>query len=192
MFRLEAALGLQAALRLAGGHADGLMLLPTQPEAVWRSFAAALICWPAFIALRLMVYAETGSDLGIGLIIVIETCAYAVSWFGFALASRHLAGLLGVQLRWPRFLAAWNWTNVLQYLLAMAGELPNWLGLPRAVLIATTVVAGLAAIFVEWQSVRLALGLRGPLAALVVVLDIAVSLLARGVADAVLASAASS
>lgn len=189
MFRLEAALGLRGALRLARGYPDGLMLLPTQADAVWRSCIAAVICWPAFLALRMLFYADAAPALSIGLIIVIETCAYLVAWFGFALASRHLATALGVGLRWPRFLAAWNWTNVVQYMLALVGGTPNWLSLSGPLLVVTTVLAGVAAIFVEWQAVRFALGLRGPLAALVIVLDIAVALLARAMADGVVASA---
>lgn len=190
MFRLEAALGLRGALRIAGGNADGLMLMASRPDAVWRSFGAALICWPAYLALRLMVHADTGSELSLGLLIAIESCAFAAAWFGFALASAPIAEALGAGALWPRFLAAWNWTNVVQYLFVLAGEVPGWIGLPRSVAMFTAIVALVGAISVEWQAARLALNLRGGQAAMVVVADIALSLLVRGVADAVLVSAA--
>ncbi len=191
MFRLEAALGLQGAFRLAGGNGDGLSLLPTQPDAVWRSCAAALICWPAYMALRLMAYAETTSEVGLGALVAIETSSFVAAWFGFALASIPIAEAMGAGPLWPRFLAAWNWTNVVQYLFVLAGEVPGWLGFPRAIAIFAAVVALVAAISVEWQAARLALGLRGGQAALVVLADIALSLLVRGVADGVLGSAGS-
>ena len=190
MFRLEAALGLRGALRLAGGNADGLSLLPTQPEAVWRSCAAALICWPAYMALRLMTYAESATEVGLGMLVLTETCAFVAAWFGFALASAPIAEALGAGALWPRFLAAWNWTNVVQYLFVLAGEVPGWLGLPRPVAVFAAVVAMVAAIGVEWQAARLALGVRGGQAAMVVAADIALSLLVRAVADGVLAPGA--
>ncbi len=190
MFALEAALGLRGALRIAGGNSDGLALLPTRPDAVWRSCAAALICWPAYMALRLMVHAEATPDLDVGTLIAIETCAFVIAWFGFALASAPIANALGAGPLWPRFLAAWNWTNVVQYLFVLAGEMPGWLGLPRGIAVFAAVIALVGAISVEWQAARLALGLRGGQAALVVLADIALSLLVRGVADGMLASAA--
>lgn len=189
MFALEAALGLRGALRIAAGYPDGLALMPTRGDAVWRSFGAALICWPAYIALRLLALPETDTGPGLLLLVVIETIAYTCAWFGFALASAPLADALGAAPLWPRFLAAWNWTNVVQYLFVIGGETPGWLGLPEGIAVFSALVALIASLSVEWQAARFALNLPGGKAALVVLVDVALSLVVRAVADAVLASA---
>ena len=42
-----------------------------------------------------------------------------------------LAQAAGRGAEWPHFIAAWNWSQVVQYLLLLAVSLPPLLGLPR-------------------------------------------------------------
>ena len=81
----------------------------------------------AFLGLRFLS-AEAPADAR-GLFA--DLCAYAASWAGYALASRVVAERLGVLPRWPRFIAAWNWANVVQYLVLLGLTLPAAFGLPE-------------------------------------------------------------
>ena len=52
--------GLQAALRLAGGRADGVALVPGDHKTIARSFWSIGLCVPPVIARLLMSWADTG------------------------------------------------------------------------------------------------------------------------------------
>ena len=52
--------GMQAALLLARGRADGLRYVEDDMAGAARSFWAMAICLPAFVCLRLLAWTETG------------------------------------------------------------------------------------------------------------------------------------
>lgn len=169
------------ALLLARGRASGLALIEGTAGGAWRSFFAAFLCLPAFLALRFFAWAEGGMpEDSLVRPLVAELIGYATAWAAFALASLPLAEAWGRGAQWPRFLAAWNWTNVVQYLVLLALALPGALGLP-AVVGQVTMLAGLGyAVWIEWFVARTALGLDGSKAAMLVVLDLAIGLFLGG------------
>jgi len=173
--RLQISAGLYGAFLLARGRTEGLLLAALSPEGVARSFWAAALCLPAFLGLRFLS-SETSPDLGS---LVADLSAYAASWAGYALASRWTAERLGVLNRWPRFIAAWNWCNVVQYLLLVLilpvppGLVATWLGL---------VTAGYT-LWLEWFVAREALGIPRGRAIGLVALDVAISLFLTGFVD---------
>ncbi len=178
---MSAADGIAAALLLARGRAEGLALLPSTMEGAASSFRAALVCLPAFLALRLLAWSDGAAPpAGIAVALVAEVLGFAISWAGFALASLAVATQAGRAPAWPRFIAAWNWTNLVQYLLLVALAVPPLLGLPQGV----STVLGLAALgyalWLEWFVTRSALALPGATAAMVVALDLAIGLVASG------------
>ena len=65
--------------------------------------------------------------------LTLQLLGYVIDWAGFALLTRWLAGTVGRGHVWPRFIAVWNWCNVIQYLLLVAAALPPLLGLPDIV-----------------------------------------------------------
>ena len=157
------ATGVQAALMLARGRPDGLTLLaasddePAQAVAS-RSFWAAALCLPAFVCLQLIDLAQEPrlpphAAHGFAL----QLLGYAIDWAGFALLTRWLAGVMGRGARWPTFIAAWNWCNVVQYLLLVVASLPPLLGLPDIVGETAWLVATGWALWLEWYATRLAL-----------------------------------
>jgi hypothetical protein len=170
------AAGLQAALLLARGRADGIGLLVAEDEPAMaiaaRSFWAAALCLPAFVCLQLIDIAQEPklpphAAHGFAL----QLLGYAIDWAGFALLTRWLARTLGLGTRWPTFIAAWNWCNVVQYLLLVVASLPPLLGMPDIVGETAWLVATGWALWLEWYATRLALGVTGLQAVGLVLLD---------------------
>ena len=82
---------------------------------------------------------------------------------------------------WPRFITLWNWCNVVQYLMLVAAALPGLLGLPDVVGQTAWLVALGWALWLEWFMTGLALAIPAPMAATLVILDVAIGLIVAGV-----------
>jgi hypothetical protein len=172
------ATGLQAALLLARGRPEGVGLLVAEGEqsrlTAARSFWAAALCLPAFVCLQLIDWAEApkpGVPPHAAHEFALQLLGYAIDWAGFALLTRWLAATLDREKRWPVFIAAWNWCNVVQYLLLVIASLPPLLGLPAIVGETAWLVATGWAIWLEWFATRLALDISPVQAIGLVLLD---------------------
>jgi hypothetical protein len=175
------AAGLAGAFLLGRGRKEGLALMEATPEGAWRSFAAALVCLPAFLAIRFLAWASLGLPPGgLGRALVAEITGYVIAWFAFALISLPLAQAWGKGREWPRFIAAWNWTNVVQYIVLFALTLPGAVGLGGTVAQVLTLVGLAYAVWLEWFVVRAALGVNGGRAAALVAADLMLGLFLGG------------
>lgn len=182
--RLVISAGLAGAFLLARGRAEGLALMETTPAGAWRSFIVAAICLPAFLALRAFAWAQGGAGVEVlGRPLVAELITYVLGWTVFALASSWVSGLLGRGAAWPRFIAAWNWTNIVQYLLWLALAVPIAFGASGLVIQALTLAAFGYLIWLEWFTVRAALGVSGRQATAVVFLDLVIGVFLAGLAQ---------
>jgi hypothetical protein len=171
--------GLRGASMLARGRPEGLMLIESSPAGVARSFWAAALCLPGFLALRLLGWAETGVP-DVGRSLVAELLGYACTWAGFALASLPLAEATGRRAEWPQFIAAWNWANVVQYLVLLALTVPAWLGLPSLLANGLGLAALGYALWLEWFVAKAALRVSGGRAAGFVLLDLMLGIFVGG------------
>jgi hypothetical protein len=167
---------LRGALFLARGRVEGIMLMPISTEGAKRSFWAAVFCLPIFLVLRLVLSDVPLTSRGM----VAELCGFAAGWAGYALATLPMAVAAGRAPLWPRFLATWNWTSLVQYgvilLLGLIGELglPDWLG-------QATELAGLGyALWLQWFATSLALQVSGARAAGFVLLDLVLGMVLSG------------
>jgi hypothetical protein len=151
------------------------------PEGAWRSFRAALICLPGFLAVRLFAWASFGMPAG-GFLrgVVAELIGYVIAWTAFALISLSIAVGWGRVNAWPRFIAAWNWTNVVQYLVLVVLAVPAMLGAPSGVAQVLSVIGLGYAVWLEWFVARHALGVDGGRAAALVGVDLALGLFLGG------------
>jgi hypothetical protein len=173
--------GIAGALLLARGRTEGLALVETSADGAWRSFAAALICLPALLAIRFFSWASMGvPEDGIVRALIAEITAYTISWAGFALLTLPLAKSWGRDSDWPRFIAAWNWTNIVQYALMLALTVPGVIGLPNAIVQVLMLVGIAYACWLEWFVARNALGVDGQKAAALVGLDLFLGLFLAG------------
>lgn len=175
--------GLHGAWLLARGEAAGALLLPDDAAGARRSFWAMAISLPGFLCLRLIDWTSQRPDHP-GHALALDLLSYAVGWMGFAVASHHLARMLGRAPLWPRFIAAWNWCNVVQYLLLVAAALPGLAGAPAMVDQVAGLVALGWALWLEWFAAKLTLRLSGLAAAGLVVMDVAIGVMLAGVVGA--------
>ena len=177
--------GLRGVLTLARGQAHGAMLIEDTPEGAARSFWSAAICLPGFLALVMLDWAEDPPAAGVAYALLVQIVAHAAGWAGFAVASQALAQAAGRGAEWPHFIAAWNWANVVQYLLLLAVSLPPLLGLPQPLASALAVATLGYQLWLVWFLAKTTLRSRG-LAIAVLGLDLVV-----GVAVAVLVASLS-
>ena len=177
--------GLRGVLTLARGQAHGAMLIEDTPEGAARSFWSAAICLPGFLALVMLDWAEDPPAAGVAYALLVQIVAHAAGWAGFAVASQALAQAAGRGAEWPHFIAAWNWANVVQYLLLLAVSLPPLLGLPQPLASALAVATLGYQLWLVWFLAKTTLR-SGGLAIAVLGLDLVV-----GVAVAVLVASLS-
>jgi hypothetical protein len=173
--------GLQGALLLARGRADGLRYVEDDMAGAARSFWAAAICLPAFICLRLLAWTSEGLPPHAAHEFALDLLTYGIGWCGFAVLSRRLVGAMGLAARWPRCIALWNWCNVVQYLLLVVFSIPGLLGAP-ALLDQAAQLFGLGwALWLEWFAFRLTLGIGIIPAIGLVAVDVAIGVLLAAV-----------
>ena len=173
--------GLRGAFMLARGQAHGLMLVEDTTLGARRSFLAAAICLPAFLALRLMAWSEGGAPArGVAFALVAELASYTIAWVGFALASLPMAQAAGRGKEWAHFLAAWNWGNVVQYAVLLTLTVPAMLGLPTTLAYGLGLAAFGYALWLEWFIAKEALKIPGLRAVIFVLLDLLLGVFING------------
>ena len=151
--------GLQGALLLARGRSDGVRYVEDDIAGAARSFWAAAICLPAFVCLRLLAWTSEGMPAHPAHVFALDLVTFGVGWCAFAVLSHRLVGAMGLGARWPRFIALWNWCNVVQYMLLVVFSIPGLLGAP-APLDQVSQLFGLGwALWLEWFAFRLTLGI---------------------------------
>jgi hypothetical protein len=172
--------GLHAALLFARGRSEGLRYVEADMAGATRSFWAIAICLPAIVCLQLMTWMQYGVPSHAGHAMGLDIIGYLVGWLAFALLSFHLAPRFGSGARWPRFIAAWNWCNVIENLLLVLGGIPGLLGAPPIIDEAAQIAAIGWALWIEWFATKQALGTTNMVAVLLVVLDQVIGLLLAG------------
>lgn len=177
-----AGLGVHAAALLARGRPEGVRLVGDDMQGAARSFWAVALCVPAFACLRLIDWTEGGVPAHPAHDFAADFAVFLLGWLAFAIVSHKLAARIGRADRWPRFIALWNWCNVVQYTLLVGAGLPGLFGAPEIVSQTAELVAIGWSLWLEWYAARLTLGLRPLAAAGVVLLDVSVGLLIAALA----------
>jgi hypothetical protein len=175
---------IHGALLLARGRPDGLELITAPPgeelATAARSFVAVPLCLPAFLCLHLLDWTTGTMPQFPTRAFSSDLIGFAIGWVGFALASHRFAAVMDRSEMWPRFIATWNWCNVVQYLMLVAAAVPAVLGAPWFLVQSAWLVALGWAMWLEWYASRLALGVPGGVAVGLVLLDFGLGLLIVG------------
>jgi hypothetical protein len=181
----EMQLAVGGALRLARGDRSGLGFFDASIDGFWRSFRAAAICYPLYLLLlSFRVTAPQWAASGIATILVVETIAYVISWVAFPLAILPLARWLDREERFLAFMVAYNWSQIPQTVLFVIVGLDRATGLlpPSAAQLADLAAASAVLVY-EWYIARVALGVSGVRAILVVAVDVALAVVLSNVAE---------
>jgi len=159
---------LNAAVLLAFGRQAGMRLFETadreEASVAARSFFAAAISLPAFVCLHLLDWIAAGPPAHAAREFTLDLAGYGLYWAGYAVLSHAIVAAIGRADLWPRYITAWNWCNVVQYLLVTAAALPILIGLPGWIAQAAGLIAMGWAFWLEWFITRTALE-TGPISA---------------------------
>jgi hypothetical protein len=171
----EIVAGARGITQLTFGQAAGIRAFTNDIATTRRSFVTALFALPIFIMFHFIDWLagtgpiETPHAMGLDLL------TFPISWAGFALISIPLVRTLGVERLWPRYIAAWNWSNLAQYVLLFVTALPVVLHAPPIAAETCALVGYGWALWLEWYVTRLVLNLSPTAAALLVAVDVGFS-----------------
>lgn len=155
-------------LILARGDARGLAHFDASLGGFWRSYRAAGICYPLYLALTLW-RAEDPSWR----VTIVETIGYIVSWTAFPLVMLSLCRRFDRDGHFFGFMTAYNWCQVPQIVLFSAIAAIEAVGLLGEAPAAAIGLIAAAAVFIyEWFVARVALDVSVPAAILVVAVDV--------------------
>jgi hypothetical protein len=155
---------------LARGRVYGMYFFEGDALEAARSFWAMALCLPLFFLLgRLAGAGDDWNDWAV------ESLGFVIAWIGFALAAEAMASMAGKGANYQRFIAAWNWTNLFQYIALVVGTLLGTaIGGDAVQVISLAVVA--YALWLEWFTTKNGLGVAAVPAAMFVLLDLSIGL----------------
>ncbi|HYD32290.1 MAG TPA: hypothetical protein VEB64_15720 [Azospirillaceae bacterium] len=188
--RREAAVSIFGAWRLALFDPGGMLFLDRTPEGALRSFYAAALVLPGYIFLLAAHQWDGFSQVPLLPLVLVQGIAYVVRWSAYALVMYHIAQYLGRGAQYPGFLAAYNWSAVIQVIalvvvmVPVAGNLfPGDLGE------AALFVVSMMMLVYQWFITRTALEVGGFMAFSLVLLDLILTEMISGIADSMLLGA---
>ncbi|HEX4185991.1 MAG TPA: hypothetical protein VHY78_09030, partial [Stellaceae bacterium] len=112
---VEVQLALTGCLRLARGDRGGLSCFDRSLDGFWRSFRAAVICYPLYLVLLAMrVTVAEWQQSGGWRIVTVETIGYVVAWVAFPLLMLNVVRWIGRAPRFFDFMVPYNWCQVPQ------------------------------------------------------------------------------
>lgn len=149
--------GVQGALGFLRRDPAALLSFDNTMEACLRSFRLMAVTAPFYVVYSLIRYANLTVTIDTGELIAIETMSYVINWLLYPVIFYEVARRRGWLERYPRYIAALNWTNLPGIVIAIAAIVIK--------LIVPTAIGGileiaLQALFFYWFLVitRLTLG----------------------------------
>lgn len=173
----EALRSVYAAARMARLDPAALALFDCSREGAVRSFFAAALLAPVFAVMIVVDAVQDPPGGGALRVFLVESLTYLMSWTAFLAIMSVLVGPLGRADRFFRLVVAYNWSAVIQVAVLVPVELINRFGiLPSPLSELLVLVAGVAVLTYLWFVIKTALDVTGPLAALLVVMDLGLAL----------------
>ncbi|MBF0251849.1 MAG: hypothetical protein HQL35_14605 [Alphaproteobacteria bacterium] len=172
----EATLSLAGALRIARFDARGMLFFNASVAGFWRSFWVAALIAPFHFLYVALVWRMMEEGTSLARYVSLEVIVYVCGWVAFPLAMVTVSQLLERTERFLLFATAYNWTQ-----LVLAA-----IGVPVQIAVVTGLLSGAAmsialagvivyALVLTWFLARRLLGVGDFAAALVVVVELAVS-----------------
>jgi len=169
--------GLAAALRLAVGRPLAALTLADDLATTVKSFWAMALCLPLVVGRVFLLWADIGTPDDAWQGIARELAIFVVGWLIFVELTHVFTGATGRQKLWRRFLVVWNWCNVIEGVMVVAGGIPGLLGALDLIAETAQVVMLGWALWLEWYAARVTLAIGGLAAAGLVMMDQAIGLM---------------
>jgi hypothetical protein len=170
----EVSSGIYGAWRLARLDTRAMAWFDRGPDGTARSFWAAIICFPAFIALlALRVSPADWTNSGVGHILLVESIGYVVGWTAYPLAALSFCRVLGIGGGGFDFVTAYNWSQILEttlFILVAAIAALHLISDESAGLLSAFVL--LLVLLYEWFIARVATRAGGVAASVLVLIDL--------------------
>lgn len=188
----EITLGLYGAFRLALLDVRGMAYFNCTEAGFWRSFTAAAIAAPGFVALTILhLLHPQGMEMleaaGSFRVLSIEAIAYVIGWVAFPLAIFYISAVLDRQKEFIRFVVAYNWSGVVQIVvLVPIVSLNAYEIFPQSIGALLSMAITLALFYYQWFIAKTALKITAAPAAMVVCINVALSILITGIANILL------
>jgi hypothetical protein len=184
--REDIAKGLFGAWMMARGDKRAAVLFDNNLDAVWKSFWAAALCLPAYLAIVLLDYLQNPPTGGLGRFLAAQSIAYVIGWAAYPLLMVTVTRLLERLLVYPRYIAAYNWANVITLNLSLLAAVLGASGLlPRGGMAFVQLIVLTAIVAYEGFIAATLLALPPWRAGLVVAIDLLLSFLVTGLAERV-------
>jgi hypothetical protein len=149
--------GVQGALGFLRRDPAALLSFDNTMEACLRSFRLMAVTAPFYVVYSLIRYANLTVTIDTGELIAIEAMSYVINWLLYPVIFYEVARRRGWLERYPRYIAALNWTNLPGIVIAIAAIVIKMM-VPTA--IGGILEIALQALFFYWFLVitRLTLG----------------------------------
>lgn len=171
----EVSHGMYGAWRLARFDPAAMVWFARGIDGVGRSFWAAAIAYPGFVLfVSLLVTPAEWASYGGFRILLVESIGYVVSWTAFPLIMLPFCRWLERDEECLAFITAYNWSQVLQTVLALSGLIAFRFLTPAAG-VAIYMLLLLARLAYEWFIARTALEAGSVAATTVVLIDLVLS-----------------
>jgi hypothetical protein len=112
--------GVQGALGFLRRDPAALLSFDNSMEACLRSFRLMAVTAPFYVVYSLIRYANLTVTIDTGELIAIETMSYVINWLLYPVIFYEVARRRGWLERYPRYIAALNWTNLPGIVIAIA------------------------------------------------------------------------
>ena len=116
----EIARGVQGALGFLWRDPGALLAFDNTMAACRRSFRLMALTAPLYVVYSLLRYDNLPVAVDVGELIVVETMSYVVNWLLYPVIFHEVARRRGWLDRYPRYIAALNWTNLPGIVIAIA------------------------------------------------------------------------
>lgn len=181
----DIARGTQGALKFLQRDPGAPFFFENTIEGCLRSFRVMAIAAPVYALYLLLYYSSVETEADTFEIVAVEAMHFVVDWLLFPVLFYEIARRRQWLANYPRYIAALNWINLPELVLAVIG-LAVTLVAPRAV--AQVVQIGLQFLFYYWfiMTTRLSLGVSWPLSLLLLVVNWMPSLMLSLVVDRLL------
>jgi hypothetical protein len=170
----EVSAGVYGAWRLARLDTKAMAWFDRSPEGTARSFWAAIICFPVFVALlALRVAPADWAESGVAHILLVESIGYVVGWAAYPLAALAFCRVFRVGGGGYDYVTAYNWSQILEtglFLVVALIGVSHLLSDDAATILSFVVL--LAVLAYEWFIARVATGAGAGVATALVLIDL--------------------